>query len=390
MDFANLHKHFKSLNQNNTTTFILVLIIIFAVIAAIIFYPRFSLIKKKSNWWRHQTVKFRPSRNPDGQIDPNPKHPEVPPPPNLYWDTKKPDLTEFTNFINENYDQDTTYSPIYINFLINYPDTIFIILRQTAPPNKIQATMILRPLTINIRRRKLNCHYVDLLCIHSSLRKQKLNEKMMDKLKYSLNKKSNDICIYKIDKTSLPYEPTTKLQNYILPLNMFHDTQSATQVLLKTYNGEPELTKLLSQSISTPTSTSSIPNSPPSHQLYQEFTPDEFRSYFTTVPDFRISFYHLTPSYPPQFLSAYFLESPKGRVAEIVQFQGNSQFLSKVLNQLKSLNISYVNALASANIIPQVHLLPLGFQLSETTYIHMYNYQIKERMTPNQVNFNQP
>jgi len=385
----------------NKTIIFIIIIIIFVII--FIWYIN-RLSRPQSNWWHYQTVKFRPGETniADGQIDTDPDHEEVPAPKNLYWDTKPPQLQEFTQFINNYFDQDTTYPPEYLNFILTYPNTNIILLRSTAD-NSIKATMILRPITITIRRRQITCHYIDLLCIHPGLRKQKLNEKMMGKLKRILNTKPNDICIFQIDKHPLPYEPTAKLTNYLLDLSASATTnqnqnqnQNQNHYLprqnfeLKTYNGEPELTKLL-----TTTSALEQAQSPPQSQiqLTQNFTPEEFKLYFTTDPTYRVSFYELIPnSTQPNFCAVYFLDAPSknGRVAEIIKFHGPPKFLKDVIQKLKTFAITHINVLESSNLPPVSHLLPLGFKPSEPTFIQMYNYQTKEQIQPKEANFNQP
>lgn len=383
MDSESLNNFYES---NKT---VIILIIIALLIALLIWYA-IRCTTHQSNWWCHQTVKFRPgqlSEAEEGQINQTPQHAEVPPPTNLRWDTQIPQTQEFAAFINTYFDQDTTYPIPYLHSLLtNHPDTNIILLRSISPPHQIQASMLLRPITINIRRRKITCHYIDLLCIHPSLRKQKLNEKMMDKLLHILNDKPNDICIYQIDKRPLPYEPTAKLQNYLLDLRTTNPHHLPTQNFeLKTYNGEPELTKLLIE-------TSALDTNP--YQLTQNFTPEEFQSYFVTDPTYRISFYRLDHSSPyPNFCAVYFMnttKSPTTRLAEIVHFQGSPQFLKQVLQKLKTLNVKHVNALESTFLRPFSHLIPLGFKPSEPTFIHMYNYQTKEQISPENVNFNQP
>ena len=378
------------IKDNSTLIFILVIIIF---ICCLLWYGIrcTNSHSKRSNWWRHQTVKFRPQRAPDspsspinvtdvtdGQVDIAPNHPAVQPPKNHHWDTNtQPNLQELTKFINTYYDQDTTYPTEYISFILNYPNSNTILIRSNTN-NEIKATMILRPITITIRRRKISCHYIDLLCIHTTLRKKGTNEKMMDKLKHILNNKPNDICIFKIDKRPLPYEPTTKIQNFILPIKQ--TTHLPTPNFeLKTYNGEPELTNLLTMSTTSPS------------QLNQEFTPDEFRAYFITNLTYRVSFYELQPNtLLPNFCAVYFLNSSQGKIADIIRFQGSVTFLSKVIQKLRTLNVTYVNALESATLTPTKHLYPLNFTPSEPTYIHMYNYRVKQQITPSELTFNQP
>lgn len=395
----------ESIKQFYETHKVYIIFLVIAIITTALIWYATRRPSHQSKWWCHQTVKFRPSNSPistipstttsisEGQIELKPHHAEVPPPKNLRWDNKIPTTQEFTQFINTYYDQNTTYPPEYINSLLqDHPNTNIILLRDENT-NQIRASMLLRPINITVRRRKIPCHYIDLLCIHPELRKKGINEKMMDKLLHTLNDKPNDICIYQIDKRPLPYEPTAKLQNYLLDLSHASQTATTNQASylptanfeLKTYNGEPELTKLL-----TATSSSALDTSP--HNLTQNFTPEEFQNYFTTDPNFRISFYQLSPNSPkPNFCAVYLLDTKSSkRLAEIINFQGPPEFLKQVIQKLKTLNVSYVNALESTTLRPTSHLLPLSFRPSEPTFIHMHNYRTKQQISPEQVNFNQP
>lgn len=351
------------------TTIIIIIIIIW-------YYTKSK--NSKSKWWSKQTVKFRPQREPntDGKVNKNPYHPEIAPPTGHYWDTKI-ETDELLKFINENYNQDTVYNQHYIDFLLQYPNTNFILLRDKKN-NQLSATMLLRPIKIKIRRRTITCHYIDLLCVHPKLRKQGINEKMMDKLKNTLNNKQNDICIYKIDKKPLPYHPTAKLRNYILNLKKNTSFLPSPSFELKTYNGEQSITEQIVEEMNAE-----------NHNLQKILTPIEFKNYFTTNLNFRISFYDTQNPNQTQFCSIYFLNSTEGKVAEIVQFRGTSQFLDKILQKLRTLNVAYVNILQSAHLSTET-LTEKGFRESEMTYLYMYNYQIRGELKPKETVFDEP
>ena len=366
------------------------------------------------NWWRSKSMNFRPLRQgkyvKDGRIFTEKATSEPQPPKYTFWDTTQPNTKEFTNFINTNYEADTIYPQSYIDWLLNYPNTIFIIVRSKLEPHQIEATAILRPLTINIRRRKIKCHYGDMFCIRKTLRRKGIKEKMFDKTRYELSKNvasANDICIYLIDKKPLPYQYVTSSTNYLFKApaqqsqaNPYHRTPSYYDI--KTYNGEPQLTSLLLETtvgkasqLPTPPSTTlfSITNttftSSLSPELYQEFTEQEFQYYYTTDMEFRISYYRLQPNSPPQFCCCYFLDTKDGKIAGIVKFFGTDEFLLQIVNKLISLNIKYINALESA-YLPAVDLISAGFQKSEKTFTHMHNYQTKSQIATKNVDFTQP
>lgn len=182
------------------------MIIILIIIIIFIIYKNY----KKSKFWINQNVDF--GEKNDGIIK-NDNYKIIKPPKNMIW-TYSVNINELTNFINNNYLENTYYTEDYIKKITTKSNIICLKLN-----NQIIGTIVGRPIILKIKNRIVNCNYIDLFTLNKNYRKTGISNLIMLKLKNYYIKKSNDIFVFKKEHSKLPFNNIYTLKNYYLKLS---------------------------------------------------------------------------------------------------------------------------------------------------------------------------
>lgn len=233
------------------------LILIFIIL---LFY--FLLKYNKHEFWDAQPVSHYNQIYKEGIITQYPKY-DTKLAKNFYWNIIK-SSSSFNNFLMNHYRKDEIYSDSYLEWILEYPNSINISLYSN---NKIIGTIIGRPISLSINNKILKSLYVDYLCVAKRYRKQRLATKLINKIIENMVKNNCQICIFKIDNKKLPFRYIGEYKYYYYNLKkQKYSIQKKNIEKLGKENIE-EVYKYFSRYIK-------------KYKLYQNFTINEFEYNF--------------------------------------------------------------------------------------------------------------
>ena len=291
-------------------------------------------------------------------------------------------------FLSEHYIKNYNYNTQSISWLLSYPYMVERNRIAIYNENRIVSFICAKPMSINIKDKPLQLHYIDLLAVHKDKRKKNLAPTIISyaaALCYIGNYTSY---IFKIERKPLPFRYISKSKYAFLNI------RTNTLEPLKLPN-QYSLELLESDNIDK--SFSFFIQSQKKYKL--GFFPDkvQFDYYFKNVKDVNIT-YILKLEDKIIGLCNIVLNTVKlfGKyeyVGELTTIElepqvtiNISDFMKLVIFKLREINITYINIVNIAQ--NRIIIDRLGFGYGMDVYFHMYNYHINEILKSYEIGYN--